>query len=153
MPTLEPHTALGRRDNASVYYRTFRPADSIIPGVNKTPDMNQCWRRKQTKLRAMLSMLSQAGISRETFYCHLGTLSVSRTSISSWSGNWTDNLQPIMTTFPRIFPTSCIFPLMFHLNCGTLGCFWRRIAFPILSHSKGIAFPIPIYPSVHAICL
>ena len=38
------------RDNAinnalctSVYVSAFRPADSIIPGVNKTPDMNQWW--------------------------------------------------------------------------------------------------------------
>ena len=47
-----------RRDNAinnalctSVYVSAFRPADSIIPGVNKTPDMNQCCCRIQTKPR------------------------------------------------------------------------------------------------------
>ena len=47
------------RDNAirrstlctSVYVSAFRPADSIIPGVNKTPDMNQCCCRIQTKPR------------------------------------------------------------------------------------------------------
>ena len=46
------------RDNAinnalctSVYVSAFRPGDSIIPGVNKTPDMNQCCCRIQTKPR------------------------------------------------------------------------------------------------------
>ena len=48
------------RDNAiqtrcalciSLYESAFRPADSIIPGVNKTPDMNQCCCRIQTKPR------------------------------------------------------------------------------------------------------
>ena len=47
------------RDNAirlcalctSLYVSAFRPADSIIPGVNKTPDMNQCCCRIQTKPR------------------------------------------------------------------------------------------------------
>ena len=46
------------RDNAinnalctSVYVSAFRPADSIIPGVNKTPDMNQCCCRIHTKPR------------------------------------------------------------------------------------------------------
>ena len=46
------------RDNAictMCVYQPFRPADSIIPGVNKTPDMNQCCSRIQTKPRAMLS--------------------------------------------------------------------------------------------------
>ena len=47
------------RDNAirlcalctSVYVSAFRPGDSIIPGVNKTPDMNQCCCRIRTKPR------------------------------------------------------------------------------------------------------
>ena len=47
------------RDNAirrsalctSVYVSAFRPGDSIIPGVNKTPDMNQCCCRIHTKPR------------------------------------------------------------------------------------------------------
>ena len=49
----------------------------------------------------------------------------------------------------------------FYLFCWTITFeFWRlghyglwRIAFPILTHSKGIAFPIPIYLLVHAISL
>ena len=60
MPTLESYSAPRETMRSKRVVRcallctsvsAFRPADSIIPGVNKTPDMNQCCCRIQTKPR------------------------------------------------------------------------------------------------------